>query len=84
MSDAPVYSTAWMSDSAAARGASVTQMSAFNSNICSASNSPNQQYPVGFVRAKEDDTLMHELYARVDSRLRASCMTHVPSSEPRS
>ena len=57
--------------------ASVTQMSGFNSKICSASNSPHQQHPGSFSRAKEDDELMHLQYARVDgahAELRASAL----------
>ena len=44
--------------------AAITQMSAFNSNIKSASNSPHQHHPVGLTRAKEDDDIMHEQYVR--------------------
>ena len=51
----------------APRRSSVTQMSASNSNIGSAANSPQCQQPVSFSRAKEDDEEMHQQYAAVDA-----------------
>lgn len=55
--------------------AAVTQMSAFNANMLSSSNSPHMQMPISFTREKEDSAYMHEQYAAADrahAELRAS------------
>ena len=46
--------------------AGVTQISASNSNISSAANSPPFQNPISLTRAKEGDEVMHEQYAELD------------------
>ena len=62
--------------------AAVTQMSAFNGNIKSKSNSPHNHMCTAFVRAKEDDALMHEQYAAADRALAELRASAAANGEP--
>ena len=58
------------------------QMSAFNGNIKSKSNSPHNHMCTAFVRAKEDDPLMHEQYAAADRALAELRASAAANGEP--